>query len=371
MPKFQESITNEEVNGLPVGAFSGEIVVVDTPAAFEEACAYLATQPLIGFDTETRPSFSKGVTNKVSLLQLSSGERAFLFRLNKIALEKPLLRLMESPSVTKIGAAIRDDPEGSPKTPPFHAEGLYRPAKHRRTIRHHRPEPKKNGSHHPANQSIESSAPEQLGSGEPHSSPTALRCHGRLGQPRDLCPANPVTRYTLTIHNPSPVTDSVSTLPTPQTPSTPTARLILKRGKEESLMRFHPWVFSGAIYRMEGSPAEGDLVDVYTSERQFIARGHYQIGSITVRILSFAEEAIDQRWWNARIRAAYRMREALGLAENPQTTCYRLVHGEGDSLPGLVVDIYGRTAVIQCHSVGMYRSARRSAKRSGKCSATG
>ena len=87
MPKFQESITNEEVNGLPVGAFSGEIVVVDPPAAFEEACAYLATQPLIGFDTETRPSFSKGVTNKVSLLQLSSGERAFLFRLNKIALE--------------------------------------------------------------------------------------------------------------------------------------------------------------------------------------------------------------------------------------------------------------------------------------------
>lgn len=80
--------------------------------------------------------------------------------------------------------------------------------------------------------------------------------------------------------------------------------------------------------------AEGDLVDVYTSERQFIARGHYQIGSITVRILSFVEEAIDQRWWNARIRAAYRMREALGLAENPQTTCYRLVHGEGDSLPG-------------------------------------
>ena len=75
-------------------------------------------------------------------------------------------------------------------------------------------------------------------------------------------------------------------------------------------MRFHPWVFSGAIYRMEGSPAEGDLVDVYTSERQFIARGHYQIGSITVRVLSFAEEAIDQRWWNARIRAAYRMREA-------------------------------------------------------------
>ena len=124
MPKFQESITNEEVNGLPVGAFSGEIVVVDTPAAFEEACAYLATQPLIGFDTETRPSFSKGVTNKVSLLQLSSGERAFLFRLNKIALEKPLLRLMESPSVTKIGAAIRDDLKGLQKLRHFTPKGF-------------------------------------------------------------------------------------------------------------------------------------------------------------------------------------------------------------------------------------------------------
>ena len=112
MPKFQESITNEEVNGLPVGAFSGEIVVVDTPAAFEEACAYLATQPLIGFDTETRPSFSKGVTNKVSLLQLSSGERAFLFR------------LMESPSVTKIGAAIRDDLKGLQKLRHFTPKGF-------------------------------------------------------------------------------------------------------------------------------------------------------------------------------------------------------------------------------------------------------
>ena len=96
MPKFQESITNEEVNGLPVGAFSGEIVVVDTPAAFEEACAYLATQPLIGFDTETRPSFSKGVTNKVSLLQLSSGERAFLFRLNKIAAIRDALKGLQN-----------------------------------------------------------------------------------------------------------------------------------------------------------------------------------------------------------------------------------------------------------------------------------
>ena len=143
-----------------------------------------------------------------------------------------------------------------------------------------------------------------------------------------------------------------------ETSSTPTARCILRRGKEESLLRFHPWIFSGAIYRMEGTPAEGDLVDVYTSQGDFIARGHYQIGSITIRVLSFADETIDQSWWNERIELAYHMREALGLTNNPQTTCYRLVHGEGDSLPGLVIDIYGTTAVVQCHSVGMYRSRK-------------
>ncbi len=143
-----------------------------------------------------------------------------------------------------------------------------------------------------------------------------------------------------------------------ETSSTPTARCILRRGKEESLLRFHPWIFSGAIYSMEGTPAEGDLVDVYTSQGDFIARGHYQIGSITIRVLSFADETIDQSWWNERIEQAYHMREALGLTNNPQTTCYRLVHGEGDSLPGLVIDIYGTTAVVQCHSVGMYRSRK-------------
>lgn len=143
-----------------------------------------------------------------------------------------------------------------------------------------------------------------------------------------------------------------------ETSSTPTARCILRRGKEESLLRFHPWIFSGAIYSMEGTPAEGDLVDVYTSQGDFIARGHYQIGSITIRVLSFIDETIDQSWWNERIELAYHMREALGLTNNPQTTCYRLVHGEGDSLPGLVIDIYGTTAVVQCHSVGMYRSRK-------------
>ena len=136
-------------------------------------------------------------------------------------------------------------------------------------------------------------------------------------------------------------------------------KIILRRGKEESLRRFHPWVFSGAIERSEGEPQEGDLVDVYSRDGEFLGRGHCQIGSIAVRILSFRKEEIDQSWWNGRMAESYALRKALGLAESDRTTCYRLVHGEGDGLPGLVVDMYGRTAVIQCHSVGMYLSRER------------
>ena len=133
-------------------------------------------------------------------------------------------------------------------------------------------------------------------------------------------------------------------------------RIFLKRGKEESLARRHPWIFSGAIERIEGDPEEGDVVDVYARSGEFLARGHYQIGSITVRVLSFEQEEIDAAWWEARLRAAWAVRRAIGLIDSPDTDCYRLVHGEGDNLPGLVIDIYGDVAVVQAHSVGMYRS---------------
>ena len=136
-------------------------------------------------------------------------------------------------------------------------------------------------------------------------------------------------------------------------------RIFLRRGKEESLLRRHPWIFSGAIGRVEcpsDTIAEGEIVDIHTAAGDFIARGHYQIGSIAVRVLTFAQEPIDAAWWRARIRSACEVRRTLGLIGNAATTCYRLVHGEGDSLPGLVIDIYGTTAVVQCHSVGMYRS---------------
>ena len=133
----------------------------------------------------------------------------------------------------------------------------------------------------------------------------------------------------------------------------------LRRGKEESLLRRHPWVFSGAIESItEGVKplTEGDIVEVVTKQGDFIARGHWQIGSIAVRVLTFEREDIDQAWWNRRIAEARTLRQTLGLIGNEATTCYRLIHGEGDLLPGLVVDVYERTAVVQCHSVGMYHS---------------
>jgi 23S rRNA (cytosine1962-C5)-methyltransferase len=136
-------------------------------------------------------------------------------------------------------------------------------------------------------------------------------------------------------------------------------KIILKKGREESLKRFHPWVFSGAIARMDGSPAEGDIVSVWSASGEFLASGHYQIGSISVRVLSFDSEVLMPDFWEERLNAAYHARMAFGLAGSLTTTCYRLVHGEGDNLPGLIIDIYGDTAVMQCHSVGMFKSRER------------
>ena len=132
-------------------------------------------------------------------------------------------------------------------------------------------------------------------------------------------------------------------------------KVYLKPHKEESLQRFHPWVFSGALARIEGKPNEGDVVDIYTAQDQFIAKGHFQIGSIAVRVLSFRQdEAIDHDFWKRRLQAAFDMRRSLGLTERTDNNTYRLVHGEGDNLPGLVIDIYARTAVMQAHSAGMH-----------------
>jgi 23S rRNA (cytosine1962-C5)-methyltransferase len=128
----------------------------------------------------------------------------------------------------------------------------------------------------------------------------------------------------------------------------------LKPHKQESLLRFHPWIFSGAIHHLDEGIEEGEVVRVITSDGQFIAVGHYQIGTIAVRVLSFRDVAIDDDFWEARLADALEMRRSIGIADNPHNNTYRLVHGEGDHLPGLVIDCYGPTAVMQAHSVGMH-----------------
>ena len=131
--------------------------------------------------------------------------------------------------------------------------------------------------------------------------------------------------------------------------------IILRKGKEESLGRFHPWIFSGAIHHTEGGTLEeGDIVEVLSSDGRFLAIGHWQIGSIAVRVLTFKRQPIDQTFWQKRLAAALDVRKTIGVAGREDNDIYRLVHGEGDNLPGLVIDIYGATAVMQAHSVGMH-----------------
>ena len=133
-------------------------------------------------------------------------------------------------------------------------------------------------------------------------------------------------------------------------------KLILKKGREDSLRRFHPWVFSGAIAQIQGSPAEGDIVGVYSSEGVYLAAGHYQIGSIAVRILSFDADPTNPEFFTDMISRARAVRKGLGLKD---TNCFRLVHGEGDGLPGLIIDWYDGVCVMQAHSVGMFREKGR------------
>lgn len=131
-------------------------------------------------------------------------------------------------------------------------------------------------------------------------------------------------------------------------------KVFLRKGKEASLERFHPWVFSGAVAKMTGEPEEGEVVEVYSASGEFIAIGHYQIGSIAVRVLSFEKRAIDKAFIRERLTAAYNMRRTMNLDFSERNNTFRLVHGEGDFLPGLIIDIYGSTAVMQAHSVGMH-----------------
>lgn len=139
-------------------------------------------------------------------------------------------------------------------------------------------------------------------------------------------------------------------------------QIILKKGKEESLKRFHPWVFSGAIQAIEEGIEEGDTVRLVNRNGDFIAVGHYQEGSIAVRVLTFEDREIDDDFWHSRISSALKMRQSIGIADSPSNNTYRLVHGEGDNLPGLIIDVYGDTAVMQAHSIGMHKVRKEIAK---------
>ncbi|MCB2195088.1 MAG: class I SAM-dependent rRNA methyltransferase [Bacteroidetes bacterium] len=131
-------------------------------------------------------------------------------------------------------------------------------------------------------------------------------------------------------------------------------KVILKSGKDQSVRRYHPWIFSGAIKKIIGHVNEGDLVYITDNKDEFLAIGHYQIGSIAVRILTFEQKEIDDSFWKEKISSAYNLRKTFGLAENDTNNVYRLVHAEGDGLPGLIIDYYNGTAVLQMHSIGMY-----------------
>ena len=131
-------------------------------------------------------------------------------------------------------------------------------------------------------------------------------------------------------------------------------KAFLKRRKDQPVRRFHPWVFSGAIARYDEMPVDGEVVEVYSHEEEFLAIGHYTDANIQIRILSFKEQPIDAAFWQNRFRQAFQYRQELQVYHPEKTTCFRLIHAEGDGLPGLIVDIYGRTAVVQCHSIGMY-----------------
>ncbi len=133
-------------------------------------------------------------------------------------------------------------------------------------------------------------------------------------------------------------------------------KIIIRNKKKAAIQRFHPWVFSGAVKQKAPNLEDGEIVTLLDEQEHFLAAGHYQNGSITVRVLSFDSDLIDQAFWNDKIAQAFQYRQQLGLIGNDQTNCYRLVHAEGDGLPGLIIDIYHQTAVVQCHSIGMYRS---------------
>ena len=311
------TITKEEIAHLPIETYKGRIITIISESDANKAVAYLREFPVVGFDTETRPSFKKGQHYKVSLIQISTEDTCFLFRLNYLkGIPASLLNFLNSEETIKVGLSLRDDFGAIRKRSALNPGNFIDLQDFVKPF----------GIQEASLQKIYAILfSKKISKGQ-----RLTNWEADLGLPENL--------QLLELNN-------IMKL----------SKVYLKPKKEESLLRFHPWVFSGAIQTIDGQPEEGDLVEVYGANNQFLAIGHYQIGSIAVRVLSFQQREIDQAFWAERVRQAYTLRQALGLTAHPERhNTFRLIHGEGDNLPGLVVDLYAHTAVMQAHSVGMH-----------------
>lgn len=259
---FQNSISNEEAALLPAIEFRGPIVVVDSEPRLREACRYLAAQPVIGFDTETRPSFRAGVVNRVALLQLSSPEQSFLFRLCKIPLDKAIVKILENKEILKIGADVKGDLRALHNIRHFQEAGFVDLQELAGEWGIEEKSLRKLSAIVLGQRVSKAQRLEQLGSR--FNSPTMQQFYAATDAWVCTRIYDRALAHTQTKENEEMI---------PQ--------IHLRRGKEESLLRRHPWIFSGAIesVRYDGNEIpEGALVDVYTRSGDFIARGHYQIG---------------------------------------------------------------------------------------------
>ena len=326
--QYTHSITKEAISELPLEEFTGRIIVIDTLRDVEKAVGYLSEFQSVGFDTETRPSFKKGQRYKISLMQISTDEACFLFRLNRIGIPEALEEFLANEKVLKIGLSLRDDFGAMRKRTDIQPANFLDLQNYVGQF----------GIEDASLQKIYAilfnkkiSKGQRLSNWEADVLSDAQKKYAALDAWACLKIYNQMKQILMK-----------------------ECKVFLKPKKEESLLRFHPWVFSGAIQTIEGEPEEGDLVEVYGTNGRFLGIGHYQIGSIAVRILSFKPVTIDAAFWEERIRIAYTLRQTLELAGVENNNTYRLVHGEGDNLPGLIIDVYDHTAVMQAHSAGMH-----------------
>lgn len=419
---FQISVLPEEIEKLELAAFAGKITVIDRPGPeMEHAIAYLRRQKIIGFDTESRPSFTPLQPHYgVALLQLSGPKEAFLFRIKQLGMDDRLCRILANEKIIKVGAAVHDDVRGLQKYKPFEAKGFidlqkivweygirdksvkkmsaiilgYKISKTQqlsnweaeilsesqqlyaatdawvcREMYNVLMKSEKNPLtpeqmmpiQGPPHKNIDTSS-EQAKPAEPEAA--AKEKKRRKKRPRKK---KSMSAATANVNVNAARADQQQTAGKHKKRHRRYFRKKKNNGKdnteksrEDSLKRFHPWVFSGAIAQIVGNPAEGDVVSVYSSEGDFLAAGHYQIGSIAVRVLSFETDVINDAYWEAMLSKALEVRIATGLAQDGgNTNCYRLVHGEGDNLPGLIIDWYDGVCVMQAHSAGMFRAKNR------------